>query len=232
MGGSAVGPASSIVAIVWDDHPIIGYALQQQCATAVPPISMLVAKSRGDLWAGPGATADVVVLDLDIQDHGIQIPELVKLVEKGRQVVVYSSFTESKMITTCLHLRAAAYVAKTEGPEHLIAAIHAAAEGKTYTTLSVGKAILEDDDPAKPKLTAREIEIIQTWFTSRSKEVAGVRLFISKATVNETIARVRRKYEDCGREANTQAQLLMRMLEDGIRPPFDDDDGSDSFGKK
>lgn len=66
-----------------------------------------------------------------------------------------------------------------------------------------------------PKLSDREIEVLRTWFICESKEAAGRQLYISAATVNTHIARIRDKYAAAGRSAATKSSLLARALQDG-----------------
>jgi DNA-binding CsgD family transcriptional regulator len=65
-------------------------------------------------------------------------------------------------------------------------------------------------------LTAREIEVLRTWLICDTKGAAARTLFITAATVNTHITRIRDKYEAAGRAANTKAALLARALQDGL----------------
>lgn len=67
-----------------------------------------------------------------------------------------------------------------------------------------------------PILSAREIEVLRTWFTCDSKNEAARTLFITAATVNTHISRIRDKYEAVGRPGATKSALLARALQDGL----------------
>ena len=54
------------------------------------------------------------------------------------------------------------------------------------------------------------------WFRTESKELVGAALFITPATVNTHLARIRTKYAAVGRPATTKAALIARALQDGI----------------
>ncbi|GAA1460665.1 LuxR C-terminal-related transcriptional regulator [Williamsia maris] len=69
--------------------------------------------------------------------------------------------------------------------------------------------------PARPDLSAREVEVLRMWVLCDSKDEVGTRLFIAGTTVNTHISRIRAKYEVVGRPANTKATLLARALQDG-----------------
>ncbi|PXW31305.1 UNVERIFIED_CONTAM: regulatory LuxR family protein [Williamsia faeni] len=72
------------------------------------------------------------------------------------------------------------------------------------------------DRAIKSTLTEREIEVLRTWLICDTKLAAARTLFISSATVNTHITRIRDKYEAAGRAANTKAALLARALQDGL----------------
>jgi DNA-binding CsgD family transcriptional regulator len=69
---------------------------------------------------------------------------------------------------------------------------------------------------ARPSLSAREIEVLRAWLLCDSKDVAARTLFISSATVNTHIARIRDKYDAVGRSAASKTSLLARALQDGL----------------
>jgi DNA-binding CsgD family transcriptional regulator len=66
-----------------------------------------------------------------------------------------------------------------------------------------------------PRLTAREIEVLRCWVKHDTKSSAADELFITTATVNTHVNRIRVKYAQSGRPANTKAALLVRALQDG-----------------
>lgn len=67
-----------------------------------------------------------------------------------------------------------------------------------------------------PALSDREIEVLRWWVLCDTKEDVGRHLFISEATVNTHISRIRAKYDAVGRPGSTKATLLARALQDGI----------------
>jgi DNA-binding CsgD family transcriptional regulator len=66
-----------------------------------------------------------------------------------------------------------------------------------------------------PRLTTREVEVLRSWVRHDSKSSAASELFITAATVNTHVNRIRAKYSASGRPANTKAALLARALQDG-----------------
>jgi DNA-binding NarL/FixJ family response regulator len=207
-----------ITVIVIDDHEIVRKGLRSFLAESDPPIHLVEASPRvASAWTGPGAAADVVVLDLLLGKNEPPVfGELRQLVDAGRRVVVYTGDTDQGTALRCIELGALAYVAKCEGIEHLVTAIRAAARDDGYTPPSLSGALLTDDDPARPELTPREQAVLRAWCMSGSKSMVAGRLSVTLKAVDSCIQRVRAKYAAVGRPASTKSALVIRALEDGV----------------
>ncbi|MCV6982415.1 LuxR family transcriptional regulator [Mycolicibacterium pulveris] len=72
------------------------------------------------------------------------------------------------------------------------------------------------DTITKPRLAAREIEVLLSWLQTESKEVVAERLNISPTTVRTHLQRIRAKYAAVGRPARTKAALAARAIQDGL----------------
>ena len=167
-------------------------------------------------WTEPGGSADVVVFDLQLAARSRPSRDLRRLVDAGRQVVVYTMREDRDTALNCIDLGAFVYLTKAEGPAHLIAAIRAAAANLPYTPPSLASAIGDDAARAVPRLTPREVDVLVNWFASESKEMVARKLNLSVSSVNTYINRVRIKYANAGREAPTKAALVARAIQDGL----------------
>jgi DNA-binding NarL/FixJ family response regulator len=172
--------------------------------------------SVGVAWTEPGDSADVVILDLQLTGHVLAFADLRRLVDAGRQVVVYTMREDKDTALTCIDIGAFVYLTKAEGPAHLIAAIRAAAVNLPYTPPSLARAIGDDARHDRPHLTPREVDVLVNWFASESKEMVAHKLNLSVSSVNTYINRVRIKYANAGREAPTKAALVARAIQDGL----------------
>jgi DNA-binding NarL/FixJ family response regulator len=207
----------TITAVIVDDHAVVTAGVRLWCVQANPPIELVDAEARlVNVWTGPGAAADVVIFDLQLQTDQQEFGELRRLVDSGRRVVVYTQDPNNATAVRCISLGALAYVAKREGPEHLVAAVRAAARGLAYTPPSLSGALVADCDPNRPRLAPMEIEALRAWFASSSKQMAATMLHKSPKTIDTYIERVRVKYANVGRSAPTKSDLVARALEDGI----------------
>ena len=78
-----------ITAVVVDDHPVVVAGVRAWCALADPPITVVDSgPTLATAVVGPGAEADVVVLDLQLDLSGPAYGNLKWLVDAGRRVVV------------------------------------------------------------------------------------------------------------------------------------------------
>lgn len=203
--------------VVIDDHDVARKGLEAWCQECVPPIDVAGSGDTVDAaWHGPAATADVVVLDLQLAPGRPRLEGLQRLVDADRRVVVFTQFAENSIAIRCIELGALAYVTKAEAGEHLIAAIRAAAQGRSYTPPTLGGAIAGDDDPQRPALSIQEMTALRAWFASRSKDMAARSMGIAPATIHTYIERARTKYAAHGRPASTKSDMVRRALEDGL----------------
>jgi DNA-binding NarL/FixJ family response regulator len=206
-----------ITVVVVDDHPATVAGIEMWCAAEAPSIQVVDSgASVAVAWTGPGGSADVVVFDLQL---GSQVPaygDLRRLVDVGRQLVVYTMREDKDTALTCIEIGAFSVLTKSEGPAHLIAAIRAAAANLPYTPPSLARAFSADTRHGRPRLTPREVDVLLNWFASESKEMVARKLDLSVSTVNTYINRVRIKYANVGRDAPTKAALVARAIQDGL----------------
>ncbi|WP_324794031.1 response regulator transcription factor [Streptomyces cyaneofuscatus] len=203
--------------VVIDDHPAILSGVEMWYSASPRPITVVAAgASVREAWTAPGSTADVVVLDLQLGEAVPAFSGLRRLVDAGRQVVVYSMRDDEKTALTCLDLGAATFLTKSEGQEHLVEATLAAADERPYMPPALAGALGTNARADRPQLSSREENVLIEWFQSESKELVAQRLGISVRTVNSYLNRVRIKYANVGRPARTKASLVARAVQDGL----------------
>jgi DNA-binding NarL/FixJ family response regulator len=158
---------------------------------------------------------DVVILDLQL-DGCVVVDHIAALAGAGQRVVVFSQFTDQGLVLAALDAGAYAYLAKSEGPDHLLTTVFAVAEGRPYITPMAAGILVADRRPDAPVLSERERTALLWWFQSMSKASVAHRMGISPHTVDMYIRRARLKYAQVGRAAPTKTDMLVRAIEDGL----------------
>ncbi|MFD4635788.1 response regulator [Lentzea sp. NPDC058436] len=207
--------ADGVTAVLVDDHPVVRAGVAHWLSTA--DVDLVASGEDPEVaWNGPGAAADVVVLDLHLAGGTPATAELRRLVEDGRRVIVYSMRSDDEIALQCLEIGALSYLTKAEGADHLVQAVKAAARGQSYTPPALAGALAGDRSETRPALSPRETEVLVEWFQSESKEFVAQRLNITLSTVNSHLERIRVKYAAIGRQAPTKAALVARAIQDGL----------------
>ncbi len=204
------------VAII-EDHPVVTEGVASWIRSDPGQRVRLVqtAPDLTGLRTAPRPSADVVILDLELGGKLVttQIPELVTA---GYRVVAFSGHTDPLIVMETLDNGAHAYVSKDEGRDHLVEAVLAAAADRPYVTRSQARAMLADQQPARPLLSQQEQQALLLWFQGMSKASVARRMSISENTVRQYISRARAKYAATGRTAASKDALLARAIEDGV----------------
>jgi DNA-binding NarL/FixJ family response regulator len=208
-----------LIAVI-DDHDVIHSGIRVWCATAEPEIRVAKEYLTADAFLtdhpGPESGIDAVVVDLELRSRQPAFDDLKRIIDADHCVVVYSHLEQNEIILRCLDLGAATYLAKSEGKSHLLHAIRAAAVHEPYIGPRMAAAMGSDTSEGRPKLSAREIEVLKAWFQTDSKEVVARRLHLEPSTIKSHLQRIRAKYAAVGRPATTKAKLVARALQDGL----------------
>lgn len=216
MGASTLdGP---VTVVIIDDHPVV---IEGVKAWLAPEPRVRVVATGDDidtLVLGDPPRADVLLLDLNL--HGrLVLDDVARLAALGYRVIAYSQFTDPDVVHSALSAGAREFIAKDEGPAHLINAVLAVAAGEPYVTPAVAGVLVSDRRPHRPTLSEQERTALLLWFQSMSKDSVARRMKISPHTVGMYIRRARLKYAQAGRPAPTKADLLVRAIEDDLVRP-------------
>ncbi len=212
------GATPPVRVAVIDDHPVVLEGIQSWINADPHRRVQLVGMSDSVDQFLTGDRPDVVLLDLTL--HGVRVDDRIgELARCGLRVIVFSQDTEPATILSALDAGALAYVAKQEAREHCVETIVTIAADQPYVTPSVAGAMVTDERPASPKLSAKEQEALRLWFQGMSKASVARRMGITEHTVKQYIDRARVKYVRAGRRAPTTFALLARAIEDGLIEP-------------
>ena len=189
-GGIRMTSAHRPRVLLADDHLMVAEALTSLLSPEFDLVGV-VEDGRQLIEAAGTLRPDVIVADITMP-HLNGIDALIRLREEGNRVPVVF-LTMHKDVTfarRALEAGASGFVLKHSASVELVAALHAALEGKTYLTPQLAGEVLEamkqgpsqDSDPAA-SLTLRQREVLQLLAEGRSAKEIAASLSISTRTV-------------------------------------------------
>jgi NarL family two-component system response regulator LiaR len=179
------------VALV-DDHRVVTSGLKLYLESFQDIRVVGVASSGEEMikQAGPWSP-QVVVLDL-LMPGGIDGVETARRLHEAhpeiRIVALTASVDEARLIGV-LRAGAIGYVRKDADPEVLLAAIRAAAQGRTFVDPSVAGGILAGSR-APDTISPRELEVLRQIAFGRTNREIGERLFVSEETIKTHVGKL------------------------------------------
>lgn len=147
---------------------------------------------------------DVAVIDITMPDlNGLDATRQIKRVSPETEILIFSGHETEELVHAVFNAGARSFVLKTEVAKHLVSAVQALSEHRTFFDSKISDIIFaryikgadasKKGEPEAGRLTSREREIVQLLAEGKSnKEVAGV-LGISVKTVETHRAAVMRK---------------------------------------
>ncbi len=163
---------------------------------------------------------DVAIVDINMP--GMKGPELtVKIKELNPSVCVItlSMYDDAAHIMEMIEAGVSGYLLKNVNDKELIDAIHQVKAGKMYFSSEVSEKLTSMvmnqqkklDEPEKPKLTERELEVLKLVANEHSNAEIAEILFISERTVETHRKNMLRKTQN-----KTIVGLLKYAMENGL----------------
>ena len=204
-----------ITVLLVDDHPVVRQGLH----------AMLDAEADltvvGEASSGAEAVEfvandppDVVLMDLRMpgMDGATATARIVASGSRSR-VVVLTTYETDTDILRAVEAGASGYLLKDSPLVELVAAIRGAARGETVLAPSVvGKLVGRVRTPARPALSAREIEVLRLVGRGLSNGEIGRELFIGEATVKTHLLRAFGKLGVSDRTAAVTTAMELGVL--------------------
>jgi DNA-binding NarL/FixJ family response regulator len=203
-----------------DDHPIILDSVAGWVMAAEGDIRVVGTAATVDaLLAGPGRHADVVLLDLDLDDGTTVERNVAVILAAGPAVLVLSASDKPLAVRAAMRAGALGYAVKNEPARQIQAAIREVAAGRDWISPRLAYIFATDDAADKPTLSHQERRALQLYATGMPMKSVARKMTISDETVKQYLGRVREKYARAGRAASTKLELYHRAVEDGHLPP-------------
>ena len=219
LDGSGPGTHRVRIAIV-DDHRLLVEGLAARLGAARSRIDVIAAVTRWDeLLAHPAFPVDVVVVEYNLED-GVPFDQKLRSLEEAHvPVVVLARSGDPATVHAALSAGAAAFVAKTESADELVAAVHDVAHGRQHRSAAVAAALEEYANRADPSLGKQELMALQLYAGGRSVHEVALHMATTDQTAKSYIKRGRRKYRAAGVDLGTKLLLRRHAIREGWIPP-------------
>ncbi|HQR80377.1 MAG TPA: response regulator transcription factor [Actinomycetota bacterium] len=183
----------TIEVLLVDDHPVVRSGLRA------------VLDGRGTLTiigeAGTGEEAivlaehlrpDVVLCDLRLGRgiDGIATTAALRALEPAPAVLILTTFDRDAEILGAIEAGAAGYLLKDVAPEVIIEAIESAAAGKMFLAPDLNARMIQTMRKPLPRLTDREIEVLNLLATGATNKEIARTLFVTEATVKSHLVHI------------------------------------------
>jgi DNA-binding NarL/FixJ family response regulator len=203
-------PPPSITVLLVDDHSLVRRGFRRMLED--DPEIVIVGEASDGNEAVEKATAlrpRVVVMDfaLPSMNGAVATRHILKAAPETK-ILMLSMHSEPSYVRTCLDAGARGYLLKNAVDLELIGAVKQVAAGEQVLDARLGRLA---DEPAKPSLTTRELEVLQLIVHGKSnKEIAAV-LGLSANTVSVHRANIMQSLD-----IHNTAELVVYAIRHGL----------------
>ncbi len=225
---SRSGTDEPIGVLVVDDHPIWRDAAARYLAEAGFAVTGTAGNGAQALRVATATRPDVVLLDLNLPDYsGAEVTRRLLALLPSVRVLMLSASGERQDVLDAVTAGASGYLLKSAELRELIDAVQATAAGHAVFTPGLAGLVLGEyrrlaqspaaapaaatGQPAAPRLTERETEILRLVATGLTYPQIAARLTLSTRTVQNHVQNTLSKLQ-----LHNKAQLVRYALEGGI----------------
>ncbi|GHA83276.1 DNA-binding response regulator [Streptomyces termitum] len=227
MSESQSGPEQRPIRVmVVDDHPMWRDAVARDLAEAGFDVVATAGDGEQAVRRAPAVSPDVLVLDLNLPAKpGVQVCKELVGTLPGLRVLVLSASGEHADVLEAVKSGATGYLLKSAGAEELIDAVRRTAAGDPVFTPGLAGLVLGEyrrlasepaapagpDEPAAPRLTDRETEVLRLVAKGLSYKQIAERLVISHRTVQNHVQNTLGKLQ-----LHNRVELVRYAIERGL----------------
>lgn len=161
---------------------------------------------------------DVVVTDVRLPDgSGLEIVRTLRAERQDLGLVVLTMYGGDEQLFAAMDAGASAFVGKDAPSTDVVAAANQAALApKSFSCVGLGEALMRRMNSSAPKLTDRELQVLEQLAEGDGVSQIARKLFISESTTKSHITHI---YEKLG--AANRAQALVTAIRMGLLPGGD-----------
>lgn len=211
--------------MVVDDHPMWRDAVARDLAGDGCEVVATAGDGAEAVRRARAARPQVLVLDLNLPSlRGVEVCRQVLAQDPGVRVLVLSASGEHTDVLEAVKSGATGYLVKSAGREELLAAVRSTAAGDPVFTPGLAGLVLGefrrlaaelappgDRQPAAPRLSARETEVLRLVAKGLTYRQIAERLVLSPRTVQNHVQNTLGKLH-----LHNRVQLVRYALERGL----------------
>jgi DNA-binding NarL/FixJ family response regulator len=205
--------------VVLEDHPLVRDAMVSLLVPHVRDMEITYAGASIEEAASAieAHGADLVILDLDLNDGRSPVANVADMADLGIPVLVVSALGDPGTIRACLAAGVVGYVSKQARPEEVLAALRAALRGEQTMSPEVAAALLHQPDD-QLSLSEQERRAMVLYASGLKMESVARRMNVSRTTAEEYIKRVRAKARKAGTPVSTKTDMYRMAQRAGMLP--------------
>ncbi|GAA0645099.1 response regulator transcription factor [Kutzneria viridogrisea] len=161
-----------------------------------------------------GLSADVVLLDLILEDGRDPSQNVAAIRETGARVLVMSVHGDRHHVRDTIRAGASGYLLKDDDTDKLAEAIRAVHAGELAMTPELAFIITLQP----PRLTERQVEVLHLYGTGCTLEATAHRLRISVGSVRTHLSRIYAKFAAAGDPIRSREDIPPRVRDYEIGP--------------
>jgi DNA-binding NarL/FixJ family response regulator len=207
--------------MVVDDHPMWREGVARDLAEAGYEVVAAVGEGSQAVRLAPAVRPDVVVLDLQLPDlSGVEVISQLVGWNPGIRVLVLSASGEHQDVLDAVKAGAAGYLVKSAAREEFLDAVGRTIQGDAVFTPGLAALVLGEyrrlaqspgPDPALPRLTDRETEILRLVAKGMSYRQIADTLVLSHRTVQNHVWNTLSKLQ-----LHNRVELVRYAIERGL----------------
>lgn len=205
----------SLRLILVDDHPVVRAGLRALIESSDD--LEVVGEASDAASAVEVVTAerpDVVLMDLSLGDGvgGIEATRRVAALGEAPAVLVLTTYDTESDILRALDAGARGYLLKDAPPAELFAGIRAVARGEPALAPSVAATLMRRAASPEPRMTEREVEVLELLADGQGNREMARALFVSEATVKSHLSHIYTKLGVDTRAGAVAAAIEQRII--------------------
>jgi DNA-binding NarL/FixJ family response regulator len=209
--------------MVVDDHPMWRESVSRDLTAAGYDVVATTGEGRQAVRIAAAARPDVVVLDLQLPDiSGVEVINGLLSAVPRVKVLMLSASGEQQSVLDAVKAGAGGYLLKSAGLGEFLDAVGRTAAGDTVFTPGLAGLVLGEfrrlavepagsQDPAAPKLTERETEVLRLVAKGLSYRQIAERLALSHRTVQNHVQNTLGKLQ-----LHNRVELTRYAIEQGL----------------